>query len=76
MKKFSFRHKQEANRNLPEKKGPEPAIQRKTICGQLRTLKKHVTSMSCTPESAIQSFDMGQQIHCVPYFDSCQLTIT
>ena len=28
--------------------------------------------MSCTPESAIQSFDTGQQIHCVPYFDSCQ----
>ena len=40
MKKFNFRQKQEANRNAPEKKGPEPAIQRKTICGQQRTLKK------------------------------------
>ena len=35
--------------------------------------EKHVTSMSCTLEPAILSGHTGQQI---PFFDSCQLTIT
>ena len=33
--------------------------------------KKHNTSMSCTPKTAIQSCDTGQGI---PFGDSCQLT--
>ena len=37
------------------------------------TLKKHVTSMSCTFEPTIKSGDTGQRF---PFFDSCQLTIT
>ena len=37
----------------------EPAILN-TLTGQQRTLKKHVTSMGCTPEPVIQSCDTSQ----------------
>ena len=46
---------------------------RKPALGQRLSLKKHVTSMSCTLEPAIWSRDTGQQIPC---FDRCHLIIT
>ena len=45
----------------------------KAMTGQRITLKKHVISTSCTPESATLSCETGQRIS---LFDSCQLTIT
>ena len=43
----------------------------KTTSGQQITVRKHVTSMSCTLEPMIQSCDTGQWI----FFDSCQSTV-
>ena len=43
------------------------------ITGQRKSFKNHVTSISCKPESAIQSCDAGQRIPC---FDSSQLITT
>ena len=50
-----------------------PRSNRKSELGQRSTLKKHVTSMSCTLEPLIWSRDTGQQIPC---FDRCLLIIT
>ena len=50
-----------------------PRSNRKLALGQWSTLKKHVTSMSCTLEPIIWSLDTGQWIPC---FDRCQLVIT
>ena len=50
-----------------------PPSNRKPALGQLSTLKKRNTSMSCKIEPAIWSRDTGQRITC---FDRCQLIIT
>ena len=69
---YKFCHKPEANWIFPEKWtwACDPL---KTITDQPRTLRKHITSTSCTPEPTIRSCDTG---HRISYFDSCQLTTT
>ena len=45
----------------------------KPATGQQITFKKNISSVSCTLEPVMQWGDTGQQI---PFFDSCQFTVT